>query len=254
MANQPASPAARDLSVNLVVDGKVVRTATGANSEVMDWTAWDVSELKGKQGVLEIRDNNTGGFGHILADAFTLADQPAQSGIQRAQWLDHGADHYAAVTAGATPTSPWRSNFTVPRELTLAKDKGRYVVSSAPVKEFTGLTGRKLSLPSRLTVDGNKALAGRGKQLDIRMRLDLGQASTAEMDVHVGNGQYTRIGVDRSTSELFIDRRQSGRTASTRTSRRCTVRRSPCGARRWNCGSWWTTTPWRSSRTAAGSQ
>ncbi|SJN22815.1 GH32 C-terminal domain-containing protein [Luteococcus japonicus] len=140
-------------------------------------------------------------------------NQPAQSGIQRAQWLDHGADHYAAVTAGATPTSPWRSNFTVPRELTLAKDKGRYVVSSAPVKEFTGLTGRKLSMPSRLTVDGNKALAGRGKQLDIRMRLDLGQASTAEMDVHVGNGQYTRIGVDRSTSELFIDRRQSGRTA-----------------------------------------
>jgi hypothetical protein len=60
--------------VQLLVDGKVVRTATGlslknpANQEVMDWQSWDVSEFAGKQAVFQIMDDQTGGWGHILVD------------------------------------------------------------------------------------------------------------------------------------------------------------------------------------------
>src|SRR5262249_31794976 len=55
--------------MTLFLDGKVVRTATGPNdkpggSEQLDWQEWDVKELTGKQVVLEIVDEATGGWGH----------------------------------------------------------------------------------------------------------------------------------------------------------------------------------------------
>ena len=60
--------------VNLVIDGKVVRTATGKNSEHLDWTTWDVSEFKGKTAAIVIVDDRTGHFGHINADCFYFDD------------------------------------------------------------------------------------------------------------------------------------------------------------------------------------
>src|SRR5262249_2854981 len=52
--------------INLLVGGKVVRTATGPNdqpggSEHLDWHSWDVKELLGKEAVIEIVDRATGG-------------------------------------------------------------------------------------------------------------------------------------------------------------------------------------------------
>jgi len=60
--------------VNLVVEGKTVRTAVGSamkdskQREVMDWKSWDVSEFAGKQAILRIVDAHSGGWGHINVD------------------------------------------------------------------------------------------------------------------------------------------------------------------------------------------
>jgi fructan beta-fructosidase len=59
--------------LNLLLDGKVVRTATGPNtqpggSEHLDWQAWDVSDLSGSKVVIQIVDQATGGWGHINVD------------------------------------------------------------------------------------------------------------------------------------------------------------------------------------------
>jgi fructan beta-fructosidase len=59
--------------INLRIDGKVVRTATGPNdrpggTERLDWQAWDVAEYNGKKATLQIVDNATGGWGHINVD------------------------------------------------------------------------------------------------------------------------------------------------------------------------------------------
>jgi sucrose-6-phosphate hydrolase SacC (GH32 family) len=65
-------------SVDLVVDGQVARTASGRETGNLNWVAWNVNDLIGKTAHVEIVDLNTGGWGHILADHFMLADAPAK--------------------------------------------------------------------------------------------------------------------------------------------------------------------------------
>jgi sucrose-6-phosphate hydrolase SacC (GH32 family) len=61
--------------VNLLIDGKVVRTATGAENERLEWTTWEVEELDGKSAVIQIVDNETGGWGHINVDEIAQSDK-----------------------------------------------------------------------------------------------------------------------------------------------------------------------------------
>ncbi len=65
---------------NLLVDGKVVRTATGPNdkpggTERLDWHSWDVGDLAGKTARLQIVDKHTGGWGHINIDQIVQSDR-----------------------------------------------------------------------------------------------------------------------------------------------------------------------------------
>lgn len=66
--------------INLLVDGKPARTATGPNqkpggTERLDPCAWDVSELIGKRARIEIVDQATGGWGHINIDHIVMTDR-----------------------------------------------------------------------------------------------------------------------------------------------------------------------------------
>jgi non-lysosomal glucosylceramidase len=70
--------------INLKIDGKVVRTATGKNQEKLEWDYWEVSDLKGKKAALEIVDSETGGWGHINIDDITFGDAPPKGASVRA--------------------------------------------------------------------------------------------------------------------------------------------------------------------------
>lgn len=65
--------------VNLIVDGRIARTATGWNdqpggSERLLPYAWDVSNLAGKTGRLQIVDQQMGPWGHITVDQIVMCD------------------------------------------------------------------------------------------------------------------------------------------------------------------------------------
>ena len=104
-------------------------------------------------------------------------------------WLDYGMDNYAGVTwsntgdrrvmigwmnnwqySGDVPCSPWRSAFTLPRELKLTEVAGKPVLASTVVKEIDNIGGTwqkadgqldvKDAYQLRVTValDGNSAI------------------------------------------------------------------------------------------------
>lgn len=66
--------------LNLVVDGKTVRTTTGCGRkdakqlEIMLWETWDVTEFQGKTAILQAVDSHKGGWGHIQVDQPVLSN------------------------------------------------------------------------------------------------------------------------------------------------------------------------------------
>ena len=65
--------------VNLEINGKVERTATGNATETMSRKEWDVSDLKGKTAQLIVIDKNSGGWGHPNFDDVHQADSKGEN-------------------------------------------------------------------------------------------------------------------------------------------------------------------------------
>ena len=70
---------AGETCMNLIVEGKVARTAAGPNvnpggSERLAAASWDVAELAGREATIEIVDARKGGWGHINVDQIVLVD------------------------------------------------------------------------------------------------------------------------------------------------------------------------------------
>ena len=125
-------------ALNLKVNGRVVRSATGQNAGNLAWTGWDVSDLAGETAFLEIADFATRDWGHLILDEIIFSNTLA--GQQEANWVDLGPDYYAAATfnglpefervavgwasnwayAEDVPTSPWRSSMSIMRRYSLA--------------------------------------------------------------------------------------------------------------------------------------
>ena len=97
--------------INLLVDGKIVRTATGRNSDAMRWHSWDVRELKGKQATIQILDQVPGPWGHIDIDHIILSDEEAKG-------MGPGA------VADFDPSNEFYTTFTYTASIGLGPEKG----------------------------------------------------------------------------------------------------------------------------------
>ncbi|MGO1859245.1 GH32 C-terminal domain-containing protein, partial [Ancrocorticia populi] len=247
---------AEGVAVNLLVEGEVVKSTSGNESEALEWVSWDVSEYAGQEAQIQIVDFQAEGWGHILADHFMKADSAAPKALESYDWLDWGPDYYAAVSysnmgasdlaadgkqvmqswmnnwlyAGVTPTDPWRSGFSLPREIGLTKVDGKYELTSTPVASVADYenTAKAYELPDgqKYLAEGVTAVEGiSGDMLKIDLTLNVGDEGKAGIIVRAPEGAAgtramqtasetdgTEIGYNASTGRVYVDRTRSGVT------------------------------------------
>jgi levanbiose-producing levanase len=61
-------------SVQLLINGQPVRTATGNDDTTMRPIAWDLADLAGQVAQLQILDDATGSWCHLMVDQIVLTD------------------------------------------------------------------------------------------------------------------------------------------------------------------------------------
>jgi levanase len=229
---EPAQPRSEETSVNLVVDGEIVRTATGRNSENLDWVNWDVSEFAGREASVRIIDNNRFGWGHVLVDQVMFSDAAAAPRIEGYDWLDWGRDYYATVSfsnapddrrvmlgwmnnwdyANDIPTGSWRSAMALPRDVSLVTtERGPRLVQRV-VPEFAELeqADRAYTDAARPIAAGTETLPVSGDVVRIDATFAPGDADGVGLSVLGDDESATRIGYDTASGRLFVDRRDSG--------------------------------------------
>jgi uncharacterized protein (DUF608 family) len=125
--------------INLRVDGKVVRTATGKNAEALEPASWDVADLKDKHAVIEIVDKSSEGWGHVNIDQIIFSDIPPEPLLKQG-------------TAADTVAKALNMAFTAADEKTLPEGQGAAMAADAPadakqaagpwkIGRYTGLAG-----------------------------------------------------------------------------------------------------------------
>ena len=68
----------RHACLNLLVGGKIVRSATGWNSDRLVAQSWDVRPWAGQPAQLQLVDEASGSWGHINVDQIVQTDRPEQ--------------------------------------------------------------------------------------------------------------------------------------------------------------------------------
>ena len=105
---------AGETGVELLVDGKSLRSATGANSGQLRWESWDIGELQGKYATIRIFDRSKGDWGHINLDQIILTDQPRTgTGLWRIDEYRRSNEYYQEAFRPAyhfTPELNWMND------------------------------------------------------------------------------------------------------------------------------------------------
>ena len=163
--------------MNLLIDGKVVRTATGPNdkpggSEQLDWANWNVEEFEGKTATIQMVDKRTEGWGHLCVDHIVQSDKKRQS---------ETAQRELAIT---------QHYLHLPVKTGAAKVRVKFVVEDATVREFdielaegepsfwafcdvSAYKGKKLRIEAGKSSAGQKALDAVEQSDDLKNADDL---------------------------------------------------------------------------------
>ncbi|KAJ4986254.1 beta-fructofuranosidase [Stagonosporopsis vannaccii] len=220
-------------AINLQINGKIVRTATGQNVEALGWSGWDVSAYIGQDATIEIVDSLTGSWGHINVDAISFSN--SQATVQKANWVDYGPDFYAAIPfnglpendrvdiawmnnwqyGNIIPTSHWRSAMSIPRKLYLKNINARATLVQEPAVTLPQL--HHFSRTWSKLPEGNTTLGFSGKALDIELSFSdrpAAPSKTPNFGIVVrassNFSEQTRIAYDFTTKQVTVDRTNSG--------------------------------------------
>ena len=125
--------------LNLLIDGKVVKSATGRNNNRMNPDSFTVTRWEGKQAQLRIVDNETGGWGNVGVDHIIFSDKPVKELVLN-DLYDFGTMGLALIDGGsedlasAYVSKPGRIQENVDR------------ISKPLSDKLIGSVGRKISL------------------------------------------------------------------------------------------------------------
>ncbi|EMR04678.1 glycoside hydrolase family 32 protein [Cesiribacter andamanensis] len=222
-------------AIRLLIDGKVVRSTTGANTETMRWSNWPVKEWRGKTARIEIVDQHTGGFGHINVDHIMQSNEPAVHKREVAPWIDYGPDFYAVrswqdapqngksrvwiawmgnwLYAHDLPTKGWKGMQSVPRELSLKAFPDGVRLVQQPVGSLKQLRKKHVQVQD-LVVKGivpvNDFQPDRNAY-ELVVEFDLGEAKHVGLHIAAGEKNKTIIGYREDQQQLYVDRTNSGK-------------------------------------------
>jgi fructan beta-fructosidase len=138
---------------------------------------------------------------------------------------DYGPDYYAAVTynlpidqqpvllgwannwtyAQDIPTFPWKSAMSLPRDLSLKKTNGEWLLIQKPVEALKKLRTDPAELKN-ISVADKKELGLRGQQFEMEFSFQPVTNSTAGLHLAVGKQNVFVIGYNASSQKLFVDR------------------------------------------------
>lgn len=195
-----------------------------AGSHLGVWECPDLFslKLKGKTYWVLIANVNPGGPNGGSATQYFVGDfdgnkfTPAET---TTKWMDYGPDEYAGITwsntgsrkiflgwmsnwtyANQVPTEKWRNGMTLPKELALKQVNGSLYVTSTPVKEIAGITG--------------KAKIGAISQVPDQFILTYKPVNDTDYAITLSNkaGEKLVVGYDQANKRFFIDRSKSGKT------------------------------------------
>lgn len=95
----------RRTTVNLLIDGKRVRTAAGRRDERFRPVRFSVAEFRGAEARLEMRDGHEGPWGFISVDHIVMSDREEVFGHQNRMLPDLGVIHATAEKAKLDPAT-----------------------------------------------------------------------------------------------------------------------------------------------------
>jgi fructan beta-fructosidase len=229
-----------DECINLLVDGKVVRTQSGNDNTKMNWSGWDVTEFRGRNARIEMVDNITEGSGmsdrgFIYCDAIMLCDElpkyeEINPGWEKAFWVDWGSDFYAArswtnyapeekrsIWVGWMGNHKYRKEpilglFSVPRSIELKTFPEGIRLVQNPIKELESLR------VSHKTAEQNifegiwipKKFSPLKNTYELIVEFENISAEEFGLKLCVGENEKTTVGYSVSKEELYVDRRNSG--------------------------------------------
>jgi len=153
---------------------------------------------------------------------------------ERVNWTDYGRDFYAAVSwsdvpekdgrriwigwmnnweyAGKLPTSPWRGAMSLPRTLSLKKSEDGCRLIQKPVVELTRLRGKHRRFENLQIEPGDQILPDgpiECKTVEIIAEFMPGTALAFGLKIRTSGPDYTLVGYDVRSQELFVGRKQS---------------------------------------------
>lgn len=150
-----------------------------------------------------------------------------------ALWLDYGMDNYAAqswsdipsedgrriyigwmsnwIYARNVPTEVWRGAMTLPRELSLIGTEKGIRVKQVPVRELETLRQSQSEWRQvEIKPQENRPILTSGDKLELIAEFNNDDAVEFGFIVRKSDSEETKIGYDRSSNEIFIDRTKSG--------------------------------------------